>query len=133
MKKMVVSFLLFIILPMNIFAISADKAVVMDLNSGRVLYDLNKDEPQLIASITKIMTCLIAINYSDLDKIVVVDEDILKAYGSSVYLEVGEGIKLIDKESFIAVTKAYEQKNANKKLREGTLIQKKEKINTLEG
>lgn len=56
MKKIVVSFLLFIILPMNIFAISADKAIVMDLNSGRVLYDLNKDEPQLIASITNIMT-----------------------------------------------------------------------------
>lgn len=49
------------------------------------------------------------------------------------YYEIKEGIKLIDKESFIAVTKAYEQKNANKKLREGTLIQKKEKINTLEG
>lgn len=96
MKKIVVTFLLFILFPINIFAISASKAIVMDLNSGRVLYDLNKDEPQLIASITKIMTCLIAINYSDLDKIVVVDEEILKAYGSSVYLEVGEEIKLID-------------------------------------
>lgn len=96
MKKIVVTFLLFILFPINIFAISASKAIVMDLNSGRVLYDLNKDEPQLIASITKIMTCLITINYSDLDKIVVVDEEILKAYGSSVYLEVGEEIKLID-------------------------------------
>ena len=96
MKKIAFFFLLFILFPMNILAISADKAVVMDLNSGRVLYDLNKDEPQLIASITKIMTCLVAINYSDLDKIVVVDEDILSAYGSSVYLEVGEEIKLLD-------------------------------------
>ena len=96
MKKLVVLFLLFFVFPVNIFAISADKAVVMDLNSGRVLYDLNKDEPQLIASITKIMTCLVTIMYSDLDKIVVVDEDILQAYGSSVYLEVGEEIKLID-------------------------------------
>ena len=96
MKKIIVAFLLFIIVPMNTFAISASKAIVMDLNSGRVLYDLNKDEPQLIASITKIMTCLITIMYSDLDKTVVVDEDVLKAYGSSVYLEVGEEIKLID-------------------------------------
>ena len=96
MKKFVVAFLLFILFPINVFAISASKAIVMDLNSGRVLYDLNKDEPQLIASITKIMTCLITIMYSDLDKIVVVDEEVLKSYGSSVYLEVGEEIKLID-------------------------------------
>lgn len=96
MKKIIVLFLLLVIFPLKVNAISASKAIVMDLNSGRVLYDLNKDEPQLIASITKIMTCLIAINYSDLNKIVVVDEDILQAYGSSVYLEVGEEIKLLD-------------------------------------
>ena len=96
MKKFVALFLLFFVFPIQVFAISASKAVVMDLNSGRVLYDLNKDEPQLIASITKIMTCLITIMYSDLDKIVVVDEEVLKSYGSSVYLEIGEEIKLID-------------------------------------
>ena len=96
MKKLVIAFLLFIVFPTNILAISASKAIVMDLNSGRVLYDLNKDDPQLIASITKIMTCLIAIMYSDLNKTVVVDEDVLKSYGSSVYLEVGEEIKLLD-------------------------------------
>lgn len=96
MKKLVIAFLLFIVFPTNILAISASKAIVMDLNSGRVLYDLNKDDPQLIASITKIMTCLITIMYSDLNKTVVVDEDVLKSYGSSVYLEVGEEIKLLD-------------------------------------
>ena len=96
MKKFVALFIVLILFPVNVFAISASKAVVMDLNSGRVLYDLNKDEPQLIASITKIMTCLVTIMYSDLDKVVVVDEDVLKSYGSSIYLEVGEEIKLID-------------------------------------
>lgn len=96
MKKIIVAVLAFFILPLNIFAISASKAVVMDLNSGRVLYDLNGDKPQLIASITKIMTTLVTIMYSDLDKMVVADEDILKAYGSSVYLSVGEEIKLKD-------------------------------------
>ena len=96
MKKLVVALLVFLVLPLKILAISASGAVVMDLNSGRVLYDLNKDEPRLIASITKIMTCLVTIMYSDLEKQVVVDEDVLKAYGSSVYLEVGEEIKLRD-------------------------------------
>lgn len=96
LKKIIVALICFFIVPLNILAISAEKAVVMDLNSGRVLYDLNKDEPRLIASITKIMTCLITIMYSNLDKTVIVDEDILKVYGSSVYLEVGEEIKLKD-------------------------------------
>lgn len=96
MKKIIVFLVIFIIFPIKVLALSATNCVVMDLNSGRVLYNLNGDEARLIASITKIMTCLIAINYSDLDKIVVVDEDILKAYGSSVYLSVGEEIKLID-------------------------------------
>lgn len=96
MKKLIVAVLSFVILPLNIFAISASKAVVMDLNSGRILYDLNGNDPQLIASITKIMTCLVAIKYSDLEKIVIADEEILKAYGSSVYLNVGEEIKLKD-------------------------------------
>lgn len=96
MKKIIVLILCFIVAPLKILAISADKAVVMDLNSGRVLYNINGDEPRLIASITKIMTCLVTIMYSDLEKIVVVDEDILASYGSSVYLEVGEEIKLRD-------------------------------------
>ncbi len=96
MKKILIILCCFFIFPFKCLAISADKAVVMDINSGRVLYDLNSHEPQLIASITKIMTCLVTIMYSDLDKIVVTDEEILKAYGSSVYLEVGEEIKLKD-------------------------------------
>ncbi|MDE5539191.1 MAG: D-alanyl-D-alanine carboxypeptidase [Bacilli bacterium] len=96
MKKFIGLLVCLLILPINVFAISAEKAVVMDLNSGRVLYNLKGDEPRLIASITKIMTTLIAIMYSDLDKMVVVDDDILQAYGSSVYLEVGEEIKLED-------------------------------------
>ncbi len=96
MKKFLVSLVCLLIFPLNISAISAQMAVVMDLNSGRVLYELNSHDERLIASITKIMTCLITIMYSDLNKTVIVDEDVLKAYGSSVYLEVGEEIKLED-------------------------------------
>jgi len=96
MKKIIVAIICLVFFPLKVVGISAEKAVVMDLNSGRVLYDLNSHDPRLIASITKIMTTLVAINYSDLNKIVVVDEAVLKAYGSSVYLEVGEEIKLED-------------------------------------
>lgn len=96
MKKIVVFLIAFLIFPFKVIGISATNCVVMDLNSGRVLYNLNGDESRLIASITKIMTTLITIMYSDLDKTVIVDEEILKAYGSSVYLSVGEEIKLED-------------------------------------
>ncbi len=95
-KKILISSILFFLFPIHVLAISAQDAVVMDLNSGRVLYDLNSHDQRLIASITKIMTTIVTIMYSDLNKTVVVDEDVLKAYGSSVYLEVGEEIKLKD-------------------------------------
>ena len=44
----------------------------------------------------KIMTAIIAIEKGDLNKDVLVDESILKVVGSSIYIEVGEKIKLID-------------------------------------
>ncbi len=96
MKKLAFFSICLILFPIQVLGLSARNAVVMDLNSGRVLYEYNSHDEHLIASITKIMTCLITIMYSDLDKMVIVDEDVLKAYGSSVYLEVGEEIKLRD-------------------------------------
>ena len=44
----------------------------------------------------KIMTCLLAIESNKLDEIVVVDESILKAYGSGIYIQIGEEITLRD-------------------------------------
>lgn len=96
MKKLIVIISIFLLVPLKVNGISASSAVVMDLNSGRVLYNLNGNDKRLIASITKIMTTLITINYSDLDETVVVGDEILEAYGSSIYLEVGEEIKLRD-------------------------------------
>ncbi len=95
MKKILLMICLFL-LPINVWAISARNAIVMDLNSGRVLYDINSHDEHLIASITKIMTSLVAITYGDLEKEVTVSDSILKAYGSSVYLTVGEKLKLED-------------------------------------
>lgn len=94
MKKVLVLFIL--LMPLNVFAISASSAIVMDQNSNRILYSNNISERKLIASTTKIMTAIIAINYGNLDKEVEVDESVLKAYGSAIYIEVGEKIKLKD-------------------------------------
>lgn len=96
MKKVLV-FLIILLIPFNVFASDSSKSsIVMDISSGRVLYENNADQERLIASITKIMTCIIAIEEGNLEKQVAVGDEILKMYGTSIYLEVGEKMKLID-------------------------------------
>lgn len=96
MKKVLV-FLIILLIPFNVFASdTAKSSIVMDISSGRVLYENNADQERLIASITKIMTCIIAIEEGNLEREVTVGDEILKMYGTSIYLEVGEKMKLID-------------------------------------
>ena len=40
---------------------SADAVLVVDMNTDTILYELNKDTFHYIASLTKIMTCLLAV------------------------------------------------------------------------
>ena len=100
MKKKIVIFLLLIlcVIPSNAFALSLScrSCVLMDMDSGRVLYAKDKDNPRLIASITKIMTAILAIESGKLDTTVTVGEEVLKMYGSNIYIELGEKIKLLD-------------------------------------
>ena len=46
-------------LPVRVEAISAEKAILMDAATGRVLYEKHADAESLIASTTKIMTALV--------------------------------------------------------------------------
>lgn len=98
MKKILLFILLFFI-GTNVIYASTNTAysyVLMDQDTGRVIESKNKDTPMLIASITKIMTCILAIENGNLDEKIKVDESILKSYGSGIYISVGEEIKLID-------------------------------------
>jgi D-alanyl-D-alanine carboxypeptidase (penicillin-binding protein 5/6) len=81
---------------LNVKAMSASSYVVMDMESNRVLASDNMNNTRLIASITKIMTCIVAIENSDVDREVTVGDEILKSFGSSIYLSIGEKIKLED-------------------------------------
>lgn len=99
MKKLVVIIsLILLLIPMNTYALgeSASSITIMDIDSGRVLYGKNQNEQRLIASITKIMTAIVAIESGKLNDVVVVDDAILKSYGSGIYIEIGEQIKLED-------------------------------------
>ncbi len=50
----------------------AQSAVLMDADTGRVLYAKDADTPRPMASTTKIMTCILALEYGDLDDAVTV-------------------------------------------------------------
>src|SRR5688572_18575958 len=77
-------------------SVSASSAVLMDQESGRVLYGKNAHEKKRIASITKIMTAILAIESGKLEKMVQVSAKATRAEGSSVYLKPNEKIKLED-------------------------------------
>lgn len=98
MKKILLFSLLFFIGVNYVYACTdtAYSYVLMDEVTGRVLKGKNIDSPKLIASITKIMTCILAIEANKLDDVVVVNESVLSSYGSGIYISVGEEIKLID-------------------------------------
>ncbi|MGP7816112.1 D-alanyl-D-alanine carboxypeptidase family protein [Niallia sp. 01092] len=76
--------------------VSANSAVLMEQKSGRVLYEKDANTKRRIASITKIMTAILAIESGNLDEKVTISENAVKAEGSSVYLKVGEKIPLKD-------------------------------------
>lgn len=76
-------------------ALSARSAVLMDRESGRVLYAKEAEEQRPIASITKLMTALVAVELRpDLSVPVEVKPEWTGAEGSSMYLRPGEELTL---------------------------------------
>jgi D-alanyl-D-alanine carboxypeptidase len=75
---------------------SGKSYVVMEASSRQVLESKEEHYVQSVASISKIMTCLIAIENADLDMIVEVDETINQAWGSGIYVHIGDEISLRD-------------------------------------
>ena len=88
--------LLFSIFPCQSKAVStsATSAILMDADSGRVLYQQNADKQMLIASTTKIMTALVAIREGTLSDTVTVKREAALTEGSSMYLKEGEQLTL---------------------------------------
>ncbi len=84
--------------PISIHA-SVDSAysyTLMDMKTKRILASKNESNSKLIASITKIMTCILAIENKNLDDVVEIDDTVLQAHGSGIYVEVGEHMTLRD-------------------------------------
>lgn len=73
--------------------VSAAAAVLMDADSGRLLYDKNGEKRMLIASTTKLMTALVALEQGGLQQEITVTGGHM-AEGSSMYLRPGEKLTL---------------------------------------
>ncbi len=67
----------------------AQSAVLMDAESGRVLFEKNGEEQKAMASTTKIMTCIIALENGNMDDVVTFSEN--AAAQPKVHLGVTEG------------------------------------------
>ena len=75
-------------------SVSAQSAVLIDGRSGSVLFEKQADLRLPMASTTKIMTALVALEYLPLDTVITVDPRAVGVEGSSVYLVAGEQLTL---------------------------------------
>lgn len=98
MKTIVSVFLYVIICSIQIYAVSAEEinlnakaAVIMDAESGKILYEKSKDQKMPNASTTKILTCLYILKHCDLDQMAEVSKN--AAMQPKVRLGVREGEK----------------------------------------
>ena len=83
--------------PNDVPQVIGASAVLMDLESGQILYERNPNARLAIASITKIMTAIVAIEKGNLDSIVTIGPEVLdrkKVYGTRIFLSPGERFTL---------------------------------------
>ena len=70
-------------------------AILMDAKSGEILYEKNAYEQRDPASVTKILTCMVALEHLDLDEVVTVDYQPVSE-GTSIHLQEGETMSVRD-------------------------------------
>ncbi len=71
-------------------SITGKSVVVMDANTGAVVYGKDENKPYPPASTTKLMTVLLTLENCDLDEVVTVGEFPPTIEGSKIYVDVGE-------------------------------------------
>ena len=86
----------FVVLCINCHAlnVSANSAVVIDADTGCVIYEKNAYERKGMASTTKIMTALVALENCPLEKDIQVSDFAIGVEGSSIYLKQGEHLTM---------------------------------------
>lgn len=74
--------------------VSAKASILMDAKTGRILYAKEADKGMKIASLTKIMTAIVAIDEGNLNQLVTISPNATNVEGSSIYLKAGERVPL---------------------------------------
>lgn len=89
------SILMCVVHPTKAITLSAENAILMEQETGRVLYEKNASDSALIASITKLLTALVAVEQDcSLDDVVEITSEAVAVEGSSLYLQAGEEMML---------------------------------------
>ena len=99
MKRLIAALLVLILLPIRAaasepFTVEAKAAVLIDASSGRILFGQNENEQLPMASTTKIMTALLALENSALDEQVTAGKNAHGVEGTSIYLSEGETLSM---------------------------------------
>ncbi|MEZ2660697.1 D-alanyl-D-alanine carboxypeptidase family protein [Aneurinibacillus aneurinilyticus] len=76
--------------------VSAETAVLIDVTSGRILAEKQGEKKMRIASLTKIMTAIVALEEGNSQDIVTTSDKAYAKEGSSIYLKRGEKMKMED-------------------------------------
>ena len=77
--------------------ISAGSAIVMDCDTGMVLYGVNQNQQMPMASTTKIMTCILALESGDLGRTITVTDECMRLLdGTKIGLQPGYKITMHD-------------------------------------
>lgn len=99
-KNIIYIILLIILLNSKTYAanlnLSGHSYLLMEEQSGRVLAEQNSHVKMPMASTTKIMTAMLALEYGNLDDNVIINDKSTNIEGSSIYLINGEEISLSD-------------------------------------
>lgn len=78
------------------FLIDATSSVVLNANTMEILYQNNSHSKLLPASITKILTCITALETYQLDDYVYITSEMIDTIGSKIYLMPGDYVKIED-------------------------------------
>ena len=97
MKKIFIFLVVFLLIPkVSAIETSATSAILMDTDNNIIIYQKNIHNVRSVASISKIMTAVLAIESGKMDDKIVVDDIISSAYGSAIYIQKGEELTLRD-------------------------------------
>lgn len=95
--------------------ITAEGAILMDADNGVILYQKNMDKPYYPASITKIMTCLLAVENCSLSETVTMSNEAvfgIDRSSSNVGLDVGQAISMEEAVLCVMLASANEAASA---------------------